>query len=518
MKSYDVVVVGGGMAGLCAAAYCARSGYQTALIERRSKVGGLVDSFERDGFTFDGGIRAFANSGIVYPMLNDLGIDLPYVDNAVSMGFADEIVRLKSFESLDDYISMLKKLFPSEIIELNQIQREIMRVSRYMDVIYGIDNPLLRGEMDPKYLLGTLLPWFMKYQVNIRKAAKLNAPIREHLRRFTRNESLIDMISQHFFQETPAFFALSYFRLYLDYRYPLGGTGMLPLKMQQLLEDLAVDLRMKTEVVEVQVDKHQMILSNGETIRYRRLIWAADLRNLYQITTGVTGKTFEHQRNLTATSQGSDSILSFYVALDMEPDKLRDVPGHHMFYTPNLEGLNSLEPWDRTKDTENWLVRFFAQTTYEISCPVLRDPALAPSGQSGLVISCLFDYPLMKELETRGEYAWFKAFATRSMLETLDAHLIPGLKEAVLFTDCATPLTIERETGNTHGSITGWSFVNEESPAIDQFRKMTESIQTAIPDVYQAGQWTFSPAGLPVAILTGKIAADQAAKDLRKSK
>jgi hypothetical protein len=32
--------------------------------------------------------------------------------------------------------------------------------------------------------------------------------------------------------------------------------------------------------------------------------------------------------------------------------------------------------------------------------------------------------------------------------------------------------------------------------------------------VYQAGQWTYSPSGVPISILTGKLAADKAIKDL----
>lgn len=158
--------------------------------------------------------------------------------------------------------------------------------------------------------------------------------------------------------------------------------------------------------------------------------------------------------------------------------------------------------------------RFFDLTTYEISCPVLRDASLAPPGKSGLINSCLFDYDLVLELETRGEYEAFKEWATEAILTTLDTHLVPGLKDAVIFSVCATPLTIERETGNSDGAISGWSFANSSSPAMAEFRKMAKSIQTPIPDVYQAGQWTFSPAGMPVSILTGKFAADQVVKDL----
>jgi phytoene dehydrogenase-like protein len=45
-----------------------------------------------------------------------------------------------------------------------------------------------------------------------------------------------------------------------------------------------------------------------------------------------------------------------------------------------------------------------------------------------------------------------------------------------------------------------------------------ESVKTPIPNVYQAGQWTYSPSGLPISIMTGKIAADKVIKELRKIK
>jgi len=45
--------------------------------------------------------------------------------------------------------------------------------------------------------------------------------------------------------------------------------------------------------------------------------------------------------------------------------------------------------------------------------------------------------------------------------------------------------------------------------------KVTKSVQTLVPDTYQAGQWTFSPSGLPISALTGKLAADGILKDLK---
>ena len=64
------------------------------------------------------------------------------------------------------------------------------------------------------------------------------------------------------------------------------------------------------------------------------------------------------------------------------------------------------------------------------------------------------------------------------------------------------------------GAITGWAFTNDVMPAVRSLPGVAKSVLTPIPDTYQAGQWTYSPSGLPIAILTGKLAADRVLKDL----
>ena len=92
IMTYDVIVAGGGISGLTASAYLAKSGYTVLLCEKESKVGGLVNSFERDGFRYDGGIRAVENSGIMFPMLRQLGIDLDFVRSTVSIGLGTDVI------------------------------------------------------------------------------------------------------------------------------------------------------------------------------------------------------------------------------------------------------------------------------------------------------------------------------------------------------------------------------------------------------------------------------------------
>ena len=65
----------------------------------------------------------------------------------------------------------------------------------------------------------------------------------EYLAGFSSNQALLDIIDQHFFQKTPAYFALSYFSLYLDYRYPRGGTGSLPKALERFILDNDGEIR-----------------------------------------------------------------------------------------------------------------------------------------------------------------------------------------------------------------------------------------------------------------------------------
>lgn len=538
-NDYDVIVVGAGIAGLTSAAYTAKAGYTTLLCEKSEKAGGLVGSFSRQGFTFDAGIRAFENSGIVFPMLAQLGIELEFVNNPVVIGIEDAQMTLTGVASLAAYAAMLSAKFPENQAEITVIIDEIRKVTGYMEVLYGIENPLFMDlTMDKDYLFKTLLPWLLKYQVNIRKAQKLSEPIEDYLRRFTKNQALIDVIIQHFFEKMPTFFALSYFGLYSDYSYPIGGTGRLVTALSDFIAAHQGELALSTEISQIDLKTQRVTTRDGRRFGYRELIWCGDMKTLYNAVDfgeqGEPDQQVREQQQKIRENRGGDSILTLYLGVKLAPAYFARRCGPHCFYTPSKAGLSAIqsEPWqvvladparsasEKQTALEAWVREYLALTTYEISCPALRDPALAPAGKTGVIVSTLMDYRLVKAIAEAGWYPAFKTLCEEQMMAVLENSVFPGLIRQVEQRFSSTPLTIERLTGNLGGAITGWAFRVEATagklPAVNQFRKIAKTIETPLPHISQAGQWTFSPSGLPVSILTGKLAADGVIKRLEK--
>ncbi len=532
MNKYDVIIVGGGVAGLTAAAYLSEVVPNVLLLEKEKNCGGLLGAFEFAGHTVDKGARAIIDSGIFSPMKKQLDLDIEFSENPIRMSVENETMVLNDIENLTDYAHMLKKLFPDNNKDIDLIMLEIKKVMKYMDVIYGIENPLFVSQPYPiKYLTKTLLPWMSKFLYNINKANKMFEPTDSYLAKFTNNQELISIITQHFFAETPTFFALSYFSLYLDYSYPIGSTQRVVDELKKHIIKNGGTIKNEVEVVAIDVFKNLLNTKDGSQFVYDHLLWAADLKHFYNniIETSITDSKVKKQviekRDFLSDKVGADSIISVYVIVSLPPITFKDIIGPHEFYTPNKFGLTYTSIDEIKSGNEkfiedetllmNWIKKFIKNNTIEISIPALRDASLSLKGESAIIASTLFDYKLMQHLEKLGLIDKVKSVVENSIIEIL-AYRISHIRAHVLNTLVSTPLTIERLTYASHGSITGWSFANKPFPVETRFLKVSKSILTPIDNILVAGQWTFNPAGVPVSILTAKLAVDAILKKYNK--
>jgi phytoene dehydrogenase-like protein len=522
-KKYDTIIVGGGIAGLTAAAYLSREGQKVLLIEKNKECGGLVNSFSHNGFHFETGIRALENAGIIIPMLNELGIKLDILKSHVSVGVGKEILNIKNIDSLTDYRNLLSRIYPGNETEIDQVIRVIRKVMKHMDVLYGLENPNFKDlKRDRDYLFRKLLPWLPKFLLTIGKINRMNGPVESYLEKFIKNRSLRDIISQHFFKNTPAFFALSYFSLYLDYFYPKGGVGKIAEAVEKRFMEFGGEISRETLIERVAACEKSVSDQKNVSYTYENLVWAADLKTFYRITDteGCSGKIrskFEKVKHSILEKRGGDSVFTLFVEADVPVERFKEIASGHFFYSPSNQGLGEtrwseldgiLESSGRADRLRilTWLDKFLALNTYEISIPAIKDPDLAPEGKTGLIISILVEYDLFKMIAEEG---WYKEFINEMedrIIKVLSDSVYTILKDRVINRFSFSPLSYEKRVGSSEGAITGWSF-QEPVPVINKILAANRAVVTPIPSIFQAGQWTYSPAGVPMSILTGKLAA-----------
>lgn len=532
MHKYESIIVGGGIAGLTTAAYLSRAGQKVLLVEKNEKCGGLVSSFSRDGFHFEAGVRALEDAGIIQPMLNDLGIEIEQVRSMVSVGVEDKIIQVENLDSLDDYRNMLCELYPESSDEIDQLVQIILKIMKHMEVLYGLENPAFKDlKNDRDFLFNQLLPWLPKFIFTVGKINRMNMPIEDYLKTIIHDQSLIDIISQHFFKNTPTFFALSYFSLYLDYFYPVKGVGTLAESVQKRVGELGGEVKTGTTITEVELDKNILKDSEGETYEYETLIWAADLKTFYKNsdTTGLKPRIRKKFDTLSKTIQsrrGGDSVFTLFLQVDEPLETFRKIASGHFFYTPSRKGLGQThwremrEMLDRFDEFSKeqvyaWLQRFTALDTYEISIPGLKNPDLAPPGKTGMIISFLAEYDLFKKVKDAGWYDEFKSEFEDQMINVVTESVYPMLKEKIIDRFSFSPISIANWTASSEGAIVGWSF-EKKVPVVNKIQFSSRSVLTPVPNVYMAGQWAYSPAGVPMSILTGKLAADRILKQNSK--
>ena len=527
-NKYDTVVVGGGVAGLTASVYLARAGQKVLLVEKNNECGGLVNTFNRDGFYFDAGVRALLDAGIIFTMLKDLNIELEVVKSPVSLGIANEIINIKDIDSLEEYRNLLKKFYPGSGGEIDEVIMIIRKVMKHMDVLYGIENPVFKDlKRDPGFIFKKILPWFPRFLFTVRKINRMNNPVEDYLKTIVKDPSLRDMISQHFFRNTPSFFALSYFSLYLDYFYPRGGVGKLPEALKGKLLEFGGELKTKTKITGVFPAEHSVKDDQNLSYIYKNLIWAADLKTLYRIAETETlspaiKATIEETRVKILRNRGGDSVFTMFLEVDEPLESFGKIAHGHFFYTPLKQGLGETHREELNdllnnfaqvgkEEILNWLDKFTRLNTYEISIPGLKDPILVPPGKTGVIISLLAEYDLFKQINEAGWLDEFIKELEDRVLKVISDSVYPLLKDKVIARFSFTPLSIESRVGSSEGGITGWEF-QESMPVINKIQIADRSVLTPIPSVYQAGQWVYSPAGVPMSILTGKIAADKVLK------
>ncbi|EOP97279.1 phytoene desaturase family protein [Bacillus cereus] len=77
MNTFDIAIVGGGLAGLTASIYLAKAGKKVIVLEKSSQFGGRGMTINKNGICMNLGAHALYRGGAAFITFNELGLNLP---------------------------------------------------------------------------------------------------------------------------------------------------------------------------------------------------------------------------------------------------------------------------------------------------------------------------------------------------------------------------------------------------------------------------------------------------------
>jgi len=488
------IVIGGGCAGLAAAAFLAKAGHDAIVLEQHTRPGGYWSSYVRGGVVFDHGPHWTIRPERINQTLIDLGVKpisfSPLKTQARYMLLADEEVEL--ILSKDRYAieSAIMKNFPTAREEsIRRLFDESLRLEAELD-----QAPTISPELMPlPAKVGSGLRALMKMR-RVLKYARMPAtaflselfpgPDLEGLR------TILHMIAPA--EGMPALGVMVFLAFALggkSFR-PDGGAQKVSDALAQAVEANGGEIRYSSKVQRILAHGGRVTgveLADGTTIESPYVVSGVDAHQMYYQLLDPALMPADFKAKLDSYPISPTSV-TVSVVTDIDPSSFGfDDTDVFVTSSPKMEKLFSLN------DPGNGV--------FHIGFPPYRTVD-AKAGVHGIqVVSyASFDYNnnwLTGPGFQRGEaYRALKSQYADKLLEQVE-RLIPGLRDHALFLDVATPITMYRYTLNYQGAQNGWSYSRVEN---------WDKEVPFVGGLYHVGHWT-GPSGIHGGLNSGYTAA-----------
>ncbi len=478
-NSKKIVIVGGGIAGLCAAVYALKCGYQVEVLEMHDMAGGLAMSWCRGPYTFETCLHWLVGSS----PNGEFHAQWQEVFDIERLTFVnlEEFVRIEAesgdglsiYTNVDRLETELLRRAPQDAVAIRDLTRSIRSLGKFrmLDPSGGLAGNWLNMLRD--------LPVFPL----LGKLSKMSG--KDYGSRFA------DPLLKSFFS-TGDVGRLSAIAMVLSLAwmntgnagYCIGGSQAMIRLIEEKLSELGGKIRFKARVERILVENDTAVgvqLSGGETVMGDWVISAADGHaTIFDLLEGkyvdaATRKMYDEKELFASYLQ-----ISLGVALD-----LKHLPPMSTYV---LESPVLLDPGNEIKHIG---FRFFH-----------FDPTFAPPGKTA-VTSVLptrnFKYWTALRDNNLAAYRAEKRRIADVVIALLERR-VPGVRGAVEIVDVSTPATVFRYTGNWKGTMEGWLV----EPGAG-FKPLPNTLP-GLKGFVMAGQWVMPGGGLPSGPMTARPA------------
>jgi phytoene dehydrogenase-like protein len=466
---YDAAIIGGGHNGLVAAAYLARAGLRTVVLERRHVVGGAAvteEIFPGFKYTEASYVVSLLRPEIIRELrLPEHGFAALPLDGTFTPLDGDHLWRT------NDHAHTLREIrrWSREDAEAYEEYGQLMaEMARFIKPILSVTPPD-PGRIDPREwfpLLGLArsfrdLP--RDYQATFIQLMTMGAV--DFLSQWFETDPLIATVAasgvigtfQGIRSPGTAYVLLHHYMGEIDGVYrawgiPRGGTGGVSEAIASAARALGAEVRLEAPVGRIITKGDRAVgvaLESGEEIRADAVLSSADARVTFLdlLEPGTLDPSVEAavRRYKFRGSSGKVNL-----ALDGLPE-FTSLPNSETI--EHLRGATTISPsveyMERAYDDAKY-GHFSREPFVDVVIPTLVDPSMAPPGKH--VMSCFVQYaPYHLEGGKEWDDGMREAFG--DAVVNAIARFAPNLPKLILHRQVLTPLDLERIFGLSEGNI-----------------------------------------------------------------
>ncbi len=465
---YDAIVVGGGHNGLCCAAYLAKAGKKTLVVERRHLVGGAAVTEEiHPGFHFSACsyvvsllrpwiIRDLDLPRFGYEVLPLDATFTPFPDGRYLLRDGDPERTRRAIEGFSKHDAEVYKEFSLAMSELGRLVKPM------------IDNPapepsslnpaeLLRLLRLGRHITGRGEDW------TAASVKMLTMSAVDFLSEWFESEALIapmavsGIIGTFLGVRSPgtAYVLLHHYMGEIDGSFRAwglskGGTGRISLSIARAAQAFGAEIRVNSPVERILIKDGEatgVVLENGDEISSSVVVSGLDPNRTYLRLVGAEHLDETVLRQVRRFKlRGSSGKVN--LALDGLPE-FACLPGSGNHLRGDITIAPSVAYLERAYDDAKYGA-FSRRPFMDVVIPSLTDPSVAPPGKH--VMSIFVQYAPYHLKGGADQWPAQREAFGDAVVDTL-AEYMPGLKNLILHRHVLTPWDLEQTYGLTEGNI-----------------------------------------------------------------